>query len=248
MKGFFSKKETESVSRPDGKVYSCTSCSLYKKCITPKMKPTGNFKKGIMNIGEFPSVSDDASGKHFNGKEGRFLKRIYREVGIDLHEDCININAINCAPLKDDSTRKPTLYEIDCCRKIVLNAIEEYKPKVIVLLGDGPIYAIFKNYWKRDLGTIQKWRGWAIPDPNFNAWLIPTYSPKMVVDYDKAEMHTIWRDDLQQVAKKVKEELPAYKEPAIKYLKDLTPLDMYIYYRDPLVPDRTLQGEVFFFP
>ena len=57
--GFFTRKETESKTRPNGKTLSCTSCGLYKRVISPKMQPFGNFKKGIMNIGEAPGEIED---------------------------------------------------------------------------------------------------------------------------------------------------------------------------------------------
>jgi len=37
MQGFFTKKETISQSRPDGKIYSCASCRLYKKAVNPRL-------------------------------------------------------------------------------------------------------------------------------------------------------------------------------------------------------------------
>ena len=45
MAGFFTKKETESKTRPDGKTYSCYSCGLYKNAKSAKMQPVGEFKK-----------------------------------------------------------------------------------------------------------------------------------------------------------------------------------------------------------
>ena len=52
MTGFFTKQEIQSSQRPDGKSLTCYSCGLYKHATHPKMEPYGNFKKGIMNIGE----------------------------------------------------------------------------------------------------------------------------------------------------------------------------------------------------
>ena len=121
QQGFFTKKETASVSRPDGKTYSCVSCGRYKNCISARMKPYGNFKKGILNIGECPSQFDDKAGSPFQDKAGKFLQRTYKKLGVDLFEDCLNTTAVQCY-----SDTEPTNYEIDCCRKRVLQIIKEY--------------------------------------------------------------------------------------------------------------------------
>ena len=71
--GFFTLKETESDSRKNGKIHSCASCGLYRNCRHPKMKPFGNFKKGILNIGEAPGDIEDQRGKPWQGKTGQLL-------------------------------------------------------------------------------------------------------------------------------------------------------------------------------
>ena len=75
--GFFTRKETESKSRPDGKTYSCASCGLYHDATSPRMKPFGNFKKGILNLGEAPGEIEDKRGKQWQGKTGRLLQKTY---------------------------------------------------------------------------------------------------------------------------------------------------------------------------
>jgi len=89
MKGFFTVKQTESRSRPDGKTYSCASCGLYKNALSPKMKSYGAFKKEILNIGEAPGEVEDKRGMPWQGKTGRLLKKTYRRLGVDLFEDCL---------------------------------------------------------------------------------------------------------------------------------------------------------------
>ena len=134
MKGFFTAKETESKSRPGGKILSCASCGLYKHAESPKMKPYGNFAKEILNIGEAPGGVEDERGKPWQGKVGRLLQKTYRRLGIDLFEDCLNINAVNCRPMNDkEENRAPTNYEMDCCRGMILQTICDRQPKVVVL-------------------------------------------------------------------------------------------------------------------
>ena len=222
--GFFTRKETESKTRPDGKTYSCASCGLYHDATSPRMKPFGNFKKGILNLGEAPGEIEDKRGKQWQGKTGRLLQKTYRHLGIDLFEDCLNINAVNCRPMdKKGINRIPTNYEIDCCRKKVLQTIEQYKPKVIVLLGNSALYCLLGHRWKKDLGGIMKWRGWTIPDQDFNCWICPAFHPSYVGRLE-AEVETVWIQDLERIIKKADEPLSKYQEPRIEVIENLFPL------------------------
>jgi uracil-DNA glycosylase family 4 len=92
MSGFFTSKQLESKSRPNGKPIGCTSCGLHRTVTTKMMQPYGNFGKRIMNIGEAPGEVEDSIGKPFQGKTGNLLQHVYGRLGIDLFEDCINLN------------------------------------------------------------------------------------------------------------------------------------------------------------
>ena len=221
MKGFFTAKQTESKSRPDGKTYSCASCGLYKDATHPKMRPYGEFKKEILNIGEAPGEVEDKRGMPWQGKSGRLLKKVYRRLGVDLFEDCLNINAVNCRPTSDQT---PKNYEIDCCRKSIKQIIDDCQPKVIVLLGGSALYSLLGNRWKRDLGGILKWRGFTIPDRDFKAWVCPTFHPSYVERSEGKEAEVVWTQDLEQAIKKVNTPLPLFKKPRITVLETLEAL------------------------
>lgn len=240
--GFFTKKETQSKSRPDGKSYSCTSCGLHKKCNSPRMEPYGNFKKRILNIGEAPGEVEDKVGKPWQGRTGKLLQKAYKDLGIDLFEDCLNIHAINCRPTdKNEYSRVPTNYEADCCRRSVLNIVYKYKPRVIVLFGNLAVYSLIGHRWKKDLGGISKWRGWTIPDQDFKAWVCPTFHPSFIERADingtyKNVENTIWKQDLKQVVSLLETQIyegrktrlhpfPVYKDPQIEIITDLSPLN-----------------------
>ena len=75
MQGFFTKQQTQSISRPDGKVHSCASCGLYQHVQSPRMVPFGNFKKRILNIGKAPDETDDEKGRPFQGRAGIITAR-----------------------------------------------------------------------------------------------------------------------------------------------------------------------------
>lgn len=212
MDGFFSKSKVENASV--GKNLTCVSCGLFKHCQSPKMEPAGNFKKGIMNIGEFPNRMDDRKGLPLQGKEGRILKKTYAKYGIDLWEDCININAIKCHPGKE-----PTPHNINACRKYVLDAIKKYKPKVIVLLGKWALVSVIGYRWKKDLDGIEKWRGFTIPDQDFMAWVCPTYAPYFVANGEEV-MVTVFEQDIKRIASVLKKKVPVNTPPVVEFLKE----------------------------
>ena len=222
MEGFFTKKETESISRPDGKVYSCTICGLFKDCIHPKMEPFGNFKKRILNIGEAPGEVEDQRGRQWQGRTGRLLQNTYKHLGIDLFDDCLNINAVNCRPPNNSS---PDSFQIGCCRKRILNTIEQYKPKLIMLFGNAAVSSVIGHRWRKELGGIMKWRGWTIPDQDFKAWICPTFHPSYVERTNAQEVDVIWENDIKQAFELLDVQFPVHKDPDIEIIDDLKVLN-----------------------
>lgn len=221
MSGFFSIKETESKDRPGGRKYTCISCGAYQNCISPRMQPYGEFNKKILIVGSSPERIDDQNGLPFQSKYGQHLKQTLEKHGVDLEEDCLSTNACLCCTVTEDNEhRLPTNFELECCRKSVLKLINERKPAVIIILGQSALFSLIGHRWKRDLDTIDKWRGWTIPDQDFKAWICPTYDPKQVVQWKREELHTIFDQDIKQAVGMIKETFRVYKEPEIRYLPD----------------------------
>lgn len=221
MAGFFTKDQTKSTTRPDGKQLTCNTCGLYKGCHTPRMKPTGDFQKQIMCIGENPEEIEDIRGKHWQGKSGMLLRKTFEEFGIDLFKDCIHINAVNCRCIgEDNKNRRVKPFEITCCQRSILGYIKQYQPKLIILFGGAAIQSIIGGRWKKDLGTITKWRGFTIPDQEFKAWICPTYHPIFVLKEDKPEVENIWKQDLFNAFETLNKVFPIYKEPTIHFLSE----------------------------
>lgn len=216
MRGFFTKEETKSISRPDGKVYSCPSCGLYKDANKVALEPYGNFNKEIMLIGTSPDAKADSTGKAWKSFEGQLLRRTLGRYGVDIFEDCISINAVNCIALnKAGEERIPTNHEIDCCRQRVMQTIQRYKPKVILLLGESAIASVIGPKWSNDQSGIMRWRGWAIPDRDLETWLCPVFHPNYVSrQADFLEVTTIWDSDIKSALAHITEPRPEYYREA----------------------------------
>lgn len=199
--GFFSVEETKSKTRPSGnKAFSCASCGLYKDIKSPRMAPFGDFEKQIMVIGDMPSSRDDNLGKPWQDRFGTTLRREFERRGIDLFKDCINLFALSCHAVGSSKTASsPLTKEIQCCRRRVLTAIEQYKPKLVVLVGELALNSVVGSIWTKNLGKLTKWRGFTIPDRRYNTWLCPIFSPEFVEEQNSLEYRTIWKQDLDRI-------------------------------------------------
>jgi len=181
-----------------GNSKTCFACGLWKGKHNPRMKPYGKFKKGIMVCGEAPGSVEDRTGKPWQGPVGRILQRACKKFDVNLFEDCVSINSCLCRPTdKDGNNRAPTNQEIVNCRSTLLRTIEEYQPKLIMLMGGSAVTSLVGNRWQNDLGTISRWRDWAIPDRDYKAWLYATYHPSFTDRGDK-ETETVWMHDLER--------------------------------------------------
>lgn len=224
MDGFFQKK-TVVETKKSGRALTCVSCGLAKNCTSPKMEPFGNFKKGILNIGEAPGETEDEKGRPWQGKTGRLLQHTYRQLGIDLFEDCLNMNAVNCRPMdKKGNNRAPINYEIDCCRRSVMKCIQENQPRVIILLGSSALYSVLGTRWKKDLKGISRWRGFTAPDQELNAWVCPTFHPSFVERDETGVAELVWKQDLENALMKRNVEVPINKKAKIELIEDLSVL------------------------
>jgi len=220
---FNAAKFKDTSGNKTGKPLSCASCGLYRNLLHPKIKPYGKFEKGIMIIGQSPGEEEDRKGKPWQGKAGKRKQDSLASLGIDLFRDCVSLNATNCRPVDEDGTnRKPTDYEIACCRKRVLKAIEQYKPKLIILAGGEAVKSVIGHRWKKNLGGITKWRGWTIPDQDFKTWLCPALHPSYVnrMAEKMPAIITIYLQDLKRALDCLDAPFPENKKSQINIIKD----------------------------
>lgn len=174
------------------------------------MEPHGEGRKGILIIGEAPGSREDEQGVQMIGEAGQLLRRKLRGRGIDLDRDCVKINAISCHPgTEKGGTKSPSSFEVECCRPRVWKTIEDMKPQVIILLGTSALQSFLGHRWHKDLGGIEKWRGWAIPDRDTGAWVCPTFHPQYLLWNEKnPAIETIFNQDLSQALRCANKRIP----------------------------------------
>ena len=215
--GFFTSSAVKDIPQTDRRS-GCAACGLYKQCHSPKMEAAGEGSKSILIITEAPGANEDKRNKQLVGKVVQYLRKKLRKHDIDLDKDCRKINTINCRPPGD---RKPTDIEIECCRSRVWTEIERMRPKTILLFGGSAMKSFLGHRWKKDLGGIGKWRGWAIPDRDTNAWVFPMFHPSYIErSSDNPAVEKIFDMDLEQFAQSYRNEFPAFanEEDAVEIL------------------------------
>lgn len=222
--GFFSQKETKEIKYTVKLLPSCSTCKLYKQCMHGKMKPYGLNKKKILILGEAPGQEEDASGIPFIGPSGNELKKHLRQIDIDMYQDCVIYNAVNCRPPKN---RKPTINEINYCRPSVDYVIEKYEPKVIIPLGESALRSLIGHRYLGGFAsandsafTISSWIGWEIPDTDLKCWIVPNYHPSYILrqkdDFNSPALNKIFRDNLRKAVNVIEKEI---KHESVKVIQ-----------------------------
>ncbi len=179
MAGFFStSKLTQRTSSPSSGISLCGSCGLYKHCRSPKMPPTGKGKKKILIVAEAPGEKEDLKGTQLIGEAGQLLRRLLKELDVDLDVDCWKTNSVICRPRKNAT---PEHEQIKACSPNVFKAIKEYNPNVIILLGGVSVQSVIGTLKNERLKSRGAWMGWQIPSQELNTWICPTYHPSYLL-------------------------------------------------------------------
>ena len=113
------------------RIENCRLCRLWKnrKKAVPGEGPE-NAK--IMLIGQAPGKQEDATGRPFVGRAGKFLNALLDEIGLDRRK-CFITSVVKCFPPKN---RPPRADEAKICiENYLAKQIELVNPKLVVLLG-----------------------------------------------------------------------------------------------------------------
>ena len=157
----------------------CTKCPLHRSR-SQVVFGDGNPNSPVVFVGEAPGEEEDAQGRPFVGRAGRYLNRKILEVMGMRREDVYITNVCKCRPPEN---RKPTAQEIRSCFPYLRKEIEIIKPKVICCLGSTAGEGVIgKNM------PITKVRGkvFTYPyDPKIKVFL--TYHPAYILRNPRAE-------------------------------------------------------------
>jgi DNA polymerase len=111
-------------------ICNCRKCRLWQgaKHAVPGEGPT---KARLVLVGQNPGKEEDAKGKPFVGRAGKFLNKVLVENGINRQEIFITNIVKHVTP----ENRKPLPDEIEACKPYLKAQLEFIKPETVVVMG-----------------------------------------------------------------------------------------------------------------
>lgn len=194
LKGFFSDDELREVGIDVGGP-NCAECKRNLTVKSPKMNYTGQGLKKALIIAEAPGEEEDNEGKQLIGPAGQVLRKHLKPLGFDLDRDFYKINACNCR-----IEGEPTMAELGYCAPMWHRAIEQLKPKFIILVGNKACDAYFTTTGRWTKESMSTWRGHRIPDWTVDAWVLPIFHPSYLLYQKEDELPvSVFKRDLKKV-------------------------------------------------
>ncbi|HUV06465.1 MAG TPA: uracil-DNA glycosylase, partial [Spirochaetia bacterium] len=180
------KKILDSIAR---QIMECTNCGLHKT--RRKAVPgAGSLSPLVLIVGEGPGASEDASGKPFVGRAGKYLDKWLSAVKLETEMIPLNrsanafiTNIVKCRPPQN---RDPGTEEAVACFPYLEKQIEVLKPRSILTVGR--IAAKLLTGSSSGIGSLrgQVYHYGKIP-------LVPTYHPSAVLR-DPSLRRAVWQD------------------------------------------------------
>ena len=160
----------------------CLSCMRYKKNSRLEKGYFGQGNKKILIIDDRLQTSQiryDNSEYHSNSLS--YIHRILAANHVNLPEDCWVSFPTHCSGESTDSA-------LSLCTDRVFDTINDLKPKLIILLGMRAVKQVIGTRWKKNLGAIDKWSNYIIPDRELNCWIAPLASVSRVQMFEQKDV------------------------------------------------------------
>ena len=141
-----------------------------------------------MIVAEAPGQMEDERGVQLVGRSGQWLRKVLRELKVDLDADCWKTNSVIC---HQPGNKTPTDRQIEACRPNLFRAVEELEPETIILLGAAAVKSLIGRVWRSNVGPIGRWVGWRVPSQELNAWICSTWHPAYLLR-EKDRVLDLW--------------------------------------------------------
>ena len=124
------------------------------------MFASGKPNAYLMFVGEAPGKTETELRRPLVGRAGQFFEdNILAKAGLDRQNVYIT-NAVLCRP--NEKNRTPFLGEIEECREHLDAQVLLVSPKLIVALGNAPLYAVCDDQGiTKKRGALQWSRAWS---------------------------------------------------------------------------------------
>jgi len=111
-------------------ICNCRKCRLWQNAKNA-VPGEGPANARLVLVGQNPGKEEDATGKPFVGRAGKFLNKTLAENGIKREEAFVTNIVKHVTP----ENRTPLPDEIEACKPYLKAQLEFIRPKTVVLLG-----------------------------------------------------------------------------------------------------------------
>ncbi len=111
-------------------ICACRKCRLWQGAKNA-VPGEGPVKAKLVLVGQNPGKEEDATGKPFVGRAGKFLNKILGKKSLNRKEIFITNIVKHLTP----GNRKPFPDEIEACKPYLTTQLQIIKPKTVVLMG-----------------------------------------------------------------------------------------------------------------
>ncbi len=127
---FFERKNESSFSELQKEMRACTKCAL-AQTRRSVVFGEGNQRADLVFVGEAPGEEEDAQGRPFVGRAGKFLDQMIQRAGLS-RKDVFICNVLKCRPPQN---RDPDPAEVEMCKGYLFAQLQLVRPKVVCALG-----------------------------------------------------------------------------------------------------------------
>jgi uracil-DNA glycosylase family 4 len=178
---FLGEKEATTLPVLRKEAVSCRKCTL-AETRRHVVFGEGNGRARLLFVGEAPGEEEDAQGRPFVGRAGKFLDQMIHRAGFRREEVYI-CNVLKCRP---PNNRDPEPGEIEACKGYLLSQIAAIEPKIICTLGRHAYNTLLGVDAKitKIRGHLTTFRG---------SMLLPTYHPSFLLR-NESRIPEVWQD------------------------------------------------------
>src|ERR1035437_3167344 len=192
---------------------SCEGCSLSKIVSHVGLPAVGNSKSELFIIADRPGYTEENLGVSFSGKLGQFLANMLIKAGLTDETQYYLTYLTKCA-LPDNKDLKTKKESLTACMPLWLTKeILEYKPKVIIALGNDAMAALSgKSGIVKNRGLI-----FDIEVEGHKCKMLPTFSPSYLLQ-DKLEHEDNVVFDIKRAITLLAGNIPCWNDESLSKL------------------------------
>lgn len=123
-------------------ILTCERCPLAALRTLAVPAEVGEAYAGLAVMAEAPGAQEDATGRPMVGRAGKLLDKLLVEAGMSRDEVLI-INRIRCRPPQNRMASAEAVAALAACDPWLKAELEEYDPKVVVVMGKTAMTPIF---------------------------------------------------------------------------------------------------------